>query len=109
VWPSVLVDHAALLQGDALDGTGRPPESPAALREELDRLRQSAAAAQTRTEDVAALAGRVARLEGHLAREQARSAEAQAQAERDRSWPMNDAPSTPCDKSFASIPSSSDG
>jgi uncharacterized coiled-coil DUF342 family protein len=78
----VLVDHAALLQGDALDGTGRPPESPAALREELERLRQSAAAAQTRTEDVAALRGRVARLAGHLAREQARSAEAQAEAER---------------------------
>jgi len=36
----------------ALDGTGRPPESPAALREELDRLRQSAAAAQTRTDRV---------------------------------------------------------
>jgi uncharacterized coiled-coil DUF342 family protein len=78
----VLVDHAALLQGDALDGTGQPPESPAALREELDRLRQSAAAAHTRAEDVTALRGRVARLEGYLAREQARSAEAQAEAER---------------------------
>jgi uncharacterized coiled-coil DUF342 family protein len=78
----VLADHAALLQGDALDGSGRPPESPAALRQEIERLRQSAAAAHTRAEDVAALRGRVARLEGHLAREQARSAEAQAEAGR---------------------------
>jgi hypothetical protein len=78
----VLADHAALLQGDALDGSGRPPESPAALREEIERLRHTAAAAQTRAEDVQALRGRVSRLEGYLAREQARSAEAQAQAAR---------------------------
>lgn len=78
----VLVDHGALLQGDALDGSGRPPESPAALREEIEQLRQNAAAAHSRAEDIVALRGRVARLEGHLAREQARSAEAQAQAER---------------------------
>jgi len=69
----VLADHAALLQGDALDGSGRPPESPAALREEIERLRQSAAAAQSRVEDVVALRGRVARLEGHLARQPGRS------------------------------------
>jgi hypothetical protein len=78
----VLAEHTALLQGDALDGSGRPPESPAALREEIERLRESAAAAQTRAEDVAALRGRVANLEGYLAREQARSAAAQAEAER---------------------------
>jgi polyhydroxyalkanoate synthesis regulator phasin len=78
----VLAEHAALLQGHALDGSGRPPESPAALREEIDRLRQSAAAAQTRAEDIAALRGRVANLEGYLAREQARSAAAQAEGER---------------------------
>ncbi len=78
----VLVEQAALLQGDALDGRGRPPASPAALREEIERLRQSAAAAHGREEDVVALRGRVAHLEGRLAREQARSAEAQADAER---------------------------
>ncbi len=78
----VLVDQAALLQGDALDGRGRPPASPAALREEIERLRQSAAAAHGREEDVVALRGRVAHLEGRLAREQAHSAEAQADAER---------------------------
>ncbi len=78
----VLVDHSALLQGDALDGSGRPPATPAALREEIDRLRQTAAAAHARAEDVAAVRGRLARLEGSLAREQARSAEAQAETER---------------------------
>ncbi len=78
----VFVEQAALLQGDALDGRGRPPASPAALREEIERLRQSAAAAHGREENVVALRGRVAHLEGRLAREQARSAEAQADAER---------------------------
>jgi uncharacterized coiled-coil protein SlyX len=78
----VLVEHAALLQGDALDGSGRPPASQASLREELERLRADAAAAHSRAEDVVALGGRLARLEGHLAREQARSAEAQAEIER---------------------------
>jgi hypothetical protein len=78
----VLVDHAALLQGDALDGSGRPPASPMALREEIERLRESAAALHSRTEDVAALRGRLTRVEGYLAREQARSAEAQAESER---------------------------
>jgi hypothetical protein len=78
----VLVEHAALLQGDALDGSGRPPASQATLREEVEQLRESAAAAHSRAEDVAALGGRLARLEGHLAREQARSAEAQAETER---------------------------
>jgi Zc3h12a-like Ribonuclease NYN domain len=104
----VLVDHAALLQGDALVGSGRPPASQAALREELERLRQSAAIAHSRAEDVAALRSRLARLEGHLAREQARSAEAQAQTER-----LSDCcrtsvePLTPCGKSFERTPSSS--
>ena len=78
----VLVDHAALLQGDALDGSGRPPTSAAALREEIDRLRESAAAMHSRAEDVVALRGRLAHLEGLLAREQARSAAAQAETER---------------------------
>jgi hypothetical protein len=78
----VLVEHAALLQGDALVASGRPPASQAALREELERLRQSAAIAHSRAEDVAALRRRLARLEGHLAREQARSTEAQAETER---------------------------
>jgi hypothetical protein len=78
----VFLDQAALLQGDALDGRGRPPDSPATLREEIERLRQSAAAAHSRAEDLVALRGRVARLEGQLAREQARSAEAQAETER---------------------------
>lgn len=79
---AVRVDHAALLQGDALDGSGRPPESAAALREEIERLRQSAAASRSREEDVVALRGRVTHLEGFLAPEQARSAEAQAEVER---------------------------
>lgn len=78
----VLVEHAALLQGDALDGSGRPPASQATLREEVERLRETAAAAHSRAEDVAALGSRLARLEGRLAREQARSAEAQAETER---------------------------
>lgn len=78
----VLVEHAALLQGDALDGSGRPPTSAAALHEEIDRLRETAAAEHTRAEDVVALRGRLAHLEGLLAREQARSAAAQAEAER---------------------------
>jgi Zc3h12a-like Ribonuclease NYN domain len=78
----VLVEHAALLQGDALDGSGRPPTSPAALREEIERLRESAAVIHSRAEDVVALRGRLAHLEGLLAREQARSAAAQAEAER---------------------------
>lgn len=80
----VLVEHAALLQGEALDGSGRPPASQASLREELEQLRASAAAAHSRAEDVVALGGRLARLEGHLAREQARSAEAQAEIVRQR-------------------------
>ncbi len=54
----------------------------ATLREEIEQLRQSAAVAHSRAEDVAALAGCLARLEGHLAREQARAAEAQAETER---------------------------
>jgi len=78
----VLVEHAALLQGDALDGSGRPPVSQAALREEIERLRESAAISQSQAEDVVALRGRLVRLEGQLAREQARSAEAQAELER---------------------------
>jgi len=78
----VLVGDAALLQGQALDGSGRPPATPAALREEIERLRESAAAAHVRAEDVIALHGRLARLEGWLAREQARSAELQAETER---------------------------
>jgi Zc3h12a-like Ribonuclease NYN domain len=78
----VLVQHAALLQGDALDGSGRPPASPAALRAEIAKLTESTAAAHVRAEDLAALRGRLARLEGRLAREQARSAEAQAETER---------------------------
>jgi len=49
----VLVEHAALLQGDALDGSGQPPASQATLREEVERLRQSAAVAHSRAEDVA--------------------------------------------------------
>ncbi len=78
----VFVEHAALLQGGALDGSGRPPATPAALREEIEELRTAAANTHARTEDVAALRSRIARLEGILAREQARSAEAQAELTR---------------------------
>jgi hypothetical protein len=78
----VLVEHDALLQGDALDGSGRPPASQAALRDELERLRESAATARSRAEDAVALSGRVAHLEGRLAREQASSARALAELER---------------------------
>jgi hypothetical protein len=79
---AIFVDHSALFQGAALDGAGLPPSSPSKLRDEVDQLRQLAAKAQSSADDAAALRGRVARLEAHLAREQGRAATLQADVAR---------------------------
>jgi uncharacterized coiled-coil DUF342 family protein len=78
----VFVEHAAILQGEGLNGAGRSPTSAAALRAEIEQLREAAGTDRARAEDAAAVRARLARIEGRLAREQGRSAELQAEVSR---------------------------